>query len=75
MVEWLGVENVELNVLSGSTKESYDEYTGDTHSMWIIEAEDYKEGGIVIFDKKYRFKHFASGLYLAGTIERFYLEK
>ncbi|CAD8132784.1 unnamed protein product [Paramecium pentaurelia] len=75
LVEWLGVENVELNVLSGSTKESYDEYTGDTHSMWIIEAEDYKEGGIVIFDKKYRFKHFASGLYLAGTIERFYLEK
>ncbi|CAD8103545.1 unnamed protein product [Paramecium sonneborni] len=75
LVEWLGVENVELNVLSGSTKESYDEYTGDTHSMWIIEAEDYKEGGIVLFEKKYRFKHFASGLYLAGIKEKFYLEK
>ncbi|CAD8068825.1 unnamed protein product [Paramecium sonneborni] len=75
LVEWLKVENVELNVLNGSTKESYDEYTGDTHSMWIIESEIYKEGGIVLFDKKYRFKHFTSGLYLSGTKDKFSLEK
>ncbi|CAD8059333.1 unnamed protein product [Paramecium primaurelia] len=75
LVEWLKVENVELNVLSGSTKESYDEYTGDTHSMWIIESEIYKEGGIVQFDKKYRFKHFTSGLYLSGTKDKFTLDK
>lgn len=74
-MEWLGVENVELKVLSGTSKESYDEYIGDTHSMWIIESEIYKEGGIVIFDKKYRFKHFSSGLYLAGTKDGFTLEK
>lgn len=43
--------------------------------MWIVEAEQYNEGGIVVFDKKYRFKHFASGLYLAGGKDKFSLDK
>ena len=47
LTRWLSLENVHLKVIEGSSKESYDEYTGDTHSMWIIESEIYKEGGYV----------------------------
>lgn len=43
--------------------------------MWIIEAEKYNEGGVVQFEKLYRFRHLSSGLYLAGNDKQFFLEK
>ena len=40
-------ENLCLKVTESATKESYDEYIGDTYSMWIIEYENYMYGGCV----------------------------
>ena len=34
--------------------------------MWVIEYEDYRIGGVVGYEKKYRFKHLSSGMFLAG---------
>ncbi|CAD8164312.1 unnamed protein product [Paramecium pentaurelia] len=49
LVDWLKVENMELNILRG-TKESYDEYTEDTYSTQIIKSEINKEGDIFEFE-------------------------
>lgn len=62
--------NLELKIVKGDTKENYEEYIGDTYSMWIIEYEDQKIGGRVYYDKNYRFKHLSSGLYLAGRVRK-----
>lgn len=34
--------------------------------MWVIEFEDFRVGGVVGYEKNYRFKHLSSGLFLAG---------
>lgn len=33
--------------------------------MWILESINYREGGLIQYEKHYRLKHFSSGLYLA----------
>lgn len=55
-----------MKIIEGKSKESYEEYIGDTYSMWVIEYEDYRIGGVVGYEKKYRFKHLSSGMFLAG---------
>lgn len=44
---------------------SFDNYSGNAYSLWIIESEDYRSGGPFLYNKPYRLKHFSSGLYLA----------
>ncbi len=34
--------------------------------MWIIEHEDVKQGGLVEYKKKYKFRHLSTGYYLEG---------
>lgn len=34
--------------------------------MWVIEYEDFKTGGLVLYEKNYRFRHVSSGMYLTG---------
>lgn len=41
LISWLSESNLELKIIEGKNKESYEEYIGDTYSMWIIEQEDY----------------------------------
>lgn len=65
LLKWLAVDNLELGILEADLKESYEDYIGDTYSMWVVEYENYKFGGLVYFEKNYRFRHFSSGLYLA----------
>jgi hypothetical protein len=43
----LAVDNLELGILEADLKESYEEYMGDTYSMWVVEFENYKLGGLV----------------------------
>lgn len=66
LANWLSNQNIELKIIEGKSKESYEEYIGDTYSMWVIEYEDYRIGGPVGYEKKYRFKHLSTGLYLAS---------
>jgi MIR domain len=66
MNKWLSVETLLLKIIEGKSKESYEDYIGDTYSMWVIEYENYREGGLVEYEQNYRFKHLSSGLYLAG---------
>ena len=66
MAHWLSVDNLELKIIEGKSKESYEEYIGDTYSMWVIEYEDFRIGGVVGYEKNYRFKHLSSGMFLAG---------
>ncbi|CAD8131502.1 unnamed protein product [Paramecium pentaurelia] len=44
---------------------SFDNYSGNAYSLWIIEDEDYKKGGPYLYSNNYRLKHFHTGLYLA----------
>ena len=37
----------------------------DSNSLWIIENENTTRGGQCTFSKFYRFKHVATGMYLA----------
>jgi hypothetical protein len=37
--------------------------------MWVIEYKDCMYGGIVEYEKNYRFRHLSSGLYLAARIK------
>ncbi len=36
--------------------------------MWIIENENFQNGGLVEYNKKYRLRHFSSGYYLSVDI-------
>ena len=42
LMEWMSDVNLELKIVKGDTKENYEEYIGDTYSMWIIESEDQR---------------------------------
>lgn len=43
-------ENMKLSVHQGNAAElSFDSYTGNAYSMWIVEADDYKIGGAFMY--------------------------
>lgn len=44
---------------------SFDNFSGNAYSLWIIEPEKSHEGGPFRYKTPYRLKHFSSGLYLA----------
>lgn len=50
MNKWLSVETLSLKIIEGKSKESYEEYIGDTYSMWVIEYENYRQGGLVMYE-------------------------
>jgi hypothetical protein len=64
--EWLSLENLTVGIQpSGVSESSYEQYVGNTYSMWVIESGEYLQGGVVQYERLYRLKHFSSGLYLA----------
>ena len=57
--EALNVEFVNSNI-----SDNFQQYSGNTNGMWVIESQDFRVGGFVQWDTSYRLKHFISGLYL-----------
>ena len=45
--------------------DSFEEYSGNTFGMWIVENKDYENGGNVMIDHQYRLRHLSSGYYLS----------
>ncbi|EGR27735.1 MIR domain protein [Ichthyophthirius multifiliis] len=65
---WLSKENLELKVLSTNRGQSYEQYSGNTFGMWLIESEQVNAGGYIQYGKYYRLKHLSSGFFL--SVER-----
>jgi hypothetical protein len=42
---------------------------GNSNSVWLVEFANTTRGGVGTFDKLYRFKHIATGKYLAAVLE------
>lgn len=66
LTKWISLENMQVGVhYSGISESSFEQYSGNTYSMWILENVDYKVGGYIQYERYYRLKHFATGLYLS----------
>lgn len=55
----------------GQTKEntSFEDYSGNTFGLWVIENVDFKKGGQVEYGAGYRLKHMSTGYYLTVVDE------
>lgn len=67
---WLSKDQLEISILNSKTAESFEEYSGNTFGMWIIENEDFREGGYVQSTQKYRLRHLSSGCYLQAVLDK-----
>ena len=70
--ELLGTEKedrVFLEILRGEDKSK----RKNSNSLWMIEKKDANKGGIATYDTLYRFRHLATGQYLAAYLNSSYL--
>jgi len=57
----------EVDFIKTVASDNLQQYSGNTNGMWIIENENYRKGGFVKLDDRFRLKHFSSGQYLSLT--------
>jgi MIR domain len=65
--ELLGSEKedrVFLEILRGEDKSK----RKNSNSLWMVEKKDSNKGGIATYDSLYRFRHLATGHYLAAYL-------
>ena len=64
---WIATANLELVSLRSAQSENFNEFSGNTFGMFVIEGENQQEGGYLQFARAYRLKHISSGCYLTVT--------
>jgi len=55
----------EVDFLKTTIFDNSQQEIGNTNGMWIIENENYRKGGFVQWEDRFRLKHFSSGRYLS----------
>ncbi|EGR32737.1 MIR domain protein [Ichthyophthirius multifiliis] len=54
-----------IHIIQAGQNVSFEDYSGNTFGLWIIENQDFQKGGCVEYRTAYRLKHMSSGCYLS----------
>ncbi|KAL4438749.1 hypothetical protein ABPG74_013422 [Tetrahymena malaccensis] len=54
-----------VTVDSSSKKDQSSKYEGNTNGMWIIEHENFTQGGLITWEDRFFLRNFSSGKYLS----------
>ncbi|EWS73528.1 inositol-triphosphate type 1 protein (macronuclear) [Tetrahymena thermophila SB210] len=54
-----------VTVDSSSKKDQSSKYEGNTNGMWIIENENFTQGGLMTWEDRFFLRNFSSGKYLS----------
>ncbi|KAL4462524.1 hypothetical protein ABPG74_000354 [Tetrahymena malaccensis] len=71
--QWISQQNLEIFVAQNKESQSFEDYSGNTFGLWIIENVDFKKGGYVEYGVGYRLKHMPTGYYLTVIDENLIL--